>query len=419
MIHRGILSYEKEYGNLQIIHEHLPIQSLDLDYPIIETEKYIVLFNGEIFDHDKKDDLEYLKEVFENSKNIFNAIEEIKYKDGFYSFIVLDKEENKVYAFTDPLGKKQLYYSKGSGIASEIRGLNSIKKFDHTYFGTILKWGYNTDDRTPFISVKRILPNKIYTFNIEIELRGIKNDYFDFFTDRTFYGSPRDIIYYTLEKATQNRLIGHKKIALLLSGGLDSSIINHHLSNADVVSYTVENQEDIEFALQLRPDAKRIKFDQFDFKDPMLAMEMPVDLGSMIPQYNLCKNISETVIITGDGADELFGGYKRIAEYDSQVSDVFDELSYYHLIRLDRMSMYFTKELRSPFLNLDLVRFALCLPREDRMNKKILKETYSGILPDEIINRKKTALKINRCAQDPYGYRKEMINWFMKGKING
>ena len=135
--------------------------------------------------------------------------------------------------------------------------------------------------------------------------------------------------------------------------------------------------------------------------------ETPVDLGSMIPQFRLMEKVKEKVILTGDGADELFGGYRRVDDYDSQLSDVFQELPFYHMPRLDRASMRSTVELRSPFLGHDVVRFALRLPWEDRTHKRILKDAFSDVLPQEILDRPKEPLKCQSIRQDPMAYRKK------------
>ena len=145
---------------------------------------------------------------------------------------------------------------------------------------------------------------------------------------------------------------------------------------------------------------------------------MPVQSWSFVGQWAISKACKQRVLFTGVGADELFGGYKRINEFDSQGSDVFHELTYYHLPRLDRMSMAHTLELRSPFLGHEVVRFALGLPFELRKNKEILKRAYRGDIPDEIIDRKKEALKNDKIKKDPLKYRKKVLDLYQKSVEN-
>jgi asparagine synthase (glutamine-hydrolysing) len=247
------------------------------------------------------------------------------------------------------------------------------------------------------------------------------------------YDEKMDWLWNKLESATKARLISKNyPTSLLLSGGLDSSIIGGLLLKlgADVQFYSIENGEDedhiraCESYWEIRSHRLKYSMNTEDSDNANKISEIykkwnesPVDLGSVIPQYYLfdaIKKGSKTrIVISGDGADELFGGYRRINEYDSQLSDIFHELTFYHLPRLDKLSMAHTLELRNPFLNLDIVRFAISLPFEERKNKKILKDTFKGLVPDSVIERKKLALKNNKIVDDPIKYRSEAVRMFM------
>ena len=115
-------------------------------------------------------------------------------------------------------------------------------------------------------------------------------------------------------------------------------------------------------------------------------------------------------VLTGDGADEVFGGYRRAAEYDSQMSDVFCELPFYHLPKLDRTMMRSTVELRAPFLSPAVIVHGLATPYEMRNGeKKMLKETFKDIIPPKILNRKKEPLKTDAIRKDPMEQRKKNL----------
>jgi asparagine synthase (glutamine-hydrolysing) len=228
-------------------------------------------------------------------------------------------------------------------------------------------------------------------------------------------------------ESVQNRLVSKNyPISLLVSGGLDSSIIAAILAgtNSDVKWFSIENGEREYVELLSKHLDRNVTFLDYSMDESKLKEiyqiwnESPIDLGSVIPQYHLFEAVKNhsgyRIVLSGDGSDELFGGYNRINEYDSQWSDTFDELSFYHLPRLDKMSMAHTLELRNPFLHLDIVRFALHLPLEWRTNKKILKDTFSPLLPDEIVNRKKEALKNPQIKEDKLAYRQKAINIFLE-----
>ena len=116
----------------------------------------------------------------------------------------------------------------------------------------------------------------------------------------------------------------------------------------------------------------------------------------MLLQYKLfkkCKDLGLTTVLTGDGADELFSGYTRAQKEDTQEFDVMVELPYFHHIRIDRMSMINTIECRNPFLNTELVKYALSIPYELRKNKAILREAYRNEIPFVDVEKKPLRLK--------------------------
>jgi asparagine synthase (glutamine-hydrolysing) len=360
--------------------------------------------------------------------------------DGFWAIVLVDTKKRELYAFTDPLGKKCLYRNEKGEICSEIKGLYEEKSrpdMDRSFFSGITKFGYLPTDQTPFIGIKKLEPNRFYQWNLDCPQKiEVSDPYYNFnFFDaglRT-YDDRCEWLFNKMESSVEARLLSKNyPTSLLLSGGLDSSIIAGLLLKlgADVDFYSISNGEDEEYVKACEyywnVESKRLSYDidieSEEGKKNLIDIykkwnESPVDMGSVIPQYHLFdaikKGSNTRIVISGDGADELFGGYRRMNEYDSQQSDIFHELTYYHLPRLDKLSMAHTLELRSPFLNHDIVRFAINLPLEERKNKKILKDTFKGLVPDSVIERSKLALKNKMIVEDQISYRKEIIKLYL------
>ena len=444
--HRGIEKTVISKNGLNICHHRLPIQTTDGDdwnQPIEIADGIYLLFNGEIFNYDTErfgSDIEYLTNLFSRyrggSFEMFCSlfVPTIQTWDGFWAITIYDSSTNDIIAFTDPLGRKCLYYNSLGEIASEIKPLvYDNSQLDESFISTVRKWGYNTDERTSFSDVKRILPNNIYSFNLDSpEFKNVYQTYykgFDYPIQELVgkgYEEHMEWLWSKMFESVRNRLVSKDyPISLLISGGLDSSIIASVLNEigADVRWFSIENGEQEFVDILANKLGKSVAYLDYSMDESMNEEiykkwnESPIDLGSVIPQYHLFDAVKRfggyRIVLSGDGADELFGGYKRIHEYDSQKSDVFDELSYYHLPRLDKMSMAHTLELRSPFLNLDLVRFALHLPLEWRKDKKILKDTFAPLLPDEIVNRKKAPLKNPKIKEDKIAYRYKAVDLFL------
>ncbi len=445
--HRGIERSDVDFGGVTLCHHRLPIQTSDGDewsQPIEISDGIYLMFNGEIFNYDRDrfgSDTEYLINLFSPYKGASNLeffcamyIPHIVKWDGFWAIVIYDSKTGDVIYFTDPLGKKSLYRNELGEICSEIKGLyTQNSNIDESYISSVRKWGYNKDERTPYTNIKRVLPNSIYMHNISSPLfTKVYNGYYRIWETsipelkEASYEDHMEWLWDKMVESIENRLVSKDyPISLLVSGGLDSAIIAGLLKgmDADVKWFSIENGEtqfvsDLEAHLDVKTNFLDYSMDSE--KNALIYAkwnESPIDLGSVIPQYHLFeairKNSDYRIVLSGDGSDELFGGYSRIHEYDSQKSDIFEELTFYHLPRLDKMSMAHTLELRNPFLNLDIVRFAMHLPLEWRTDKKILKDTFGPILPDSIVNRKKEALKNPEIKQDRIAYRYKAVELFL------
>lgn len=397
-----------EDGNIVVGHIRLPIQGLDrqFDQPYLEKNSmsWMVgeLFNFRSFDPSAKSDLPVLAKRFLHD-NV----------DGFWSFV--SKKNDSLVIDINELAKKPLYIRQTGdyiAIASEIKALRllGLNSFDEFYFSTVAKWGYFPGNRTPFNEIKKLSPG---TYSLSDS--GLKLTWESKLFPRRFVDIRKE-----LEIAVKNRLVSDQPVSLLCSGGLDSTIILELVKKItkDITVFHIDNEE-AEYLNFI--DFKGIKLKKleipsdYNLKEILYYNETPVDLGSVIPQFLLAEAIKKEgfhVTISGDGADELFGGYRRIAEYDSQYSDIFHELIYYHLPRLDKLMMAKTIELRCPFLAKNIICGALGLPYSERMHKKHLKEIFSDVVPKAIIDRKKEPLKIKDIKLDKMKHRMKMIKSF-------
>ena len=373
-------------GNVQVAHTRLPIVDLspDGDQPaqIANAMGWLVgeVFNFKEFSHSSTDTKAML-EVF-----LVEGLQGFHKFDGFWTFVTI--YQGKVFAATDYLSQKPLYYRTDiKAIASEPVALLELghSPFDEVFFSNIQKWGYDMTGRTPWENIKQ-LPAGHYWYD------GIIKPYWD------WKKIPVVDFKTAVIEATQNRLLGDQPIACLLSGGLDSSIV-FALSKelgANLRSFHIENDE-THYAKLVDPNTRALSLKDVLYANAIKYHQSPVDLGSVLPQAILSQAVASEgyhVCLTGDGADEICNGYKRSENYDSQQSDIFVELPYYHLPRLDKLMMKNTIELRTPFLSPKVIKAVLAIPYEQRKNKQPLKDAFGYLLPPEIINRPKKALKI-------------------------
>lgn len=408
MSYRGLPGYKgyKSFNQnrFQFAHYSLPFVNLDPKVAIQPIDSNPpALFVGEIFNYEDfgyKTDIECaIEEFWNNTDTLFECFHRF---DGFWSFVTM--YEGDIIAATDYLAQKPVYYRTDmEALASEIDVLTEvgIVTVDETFMSNTLKWGYSPDGRTPWNEIKQVPPGHYYH-------KGNVHEYWNW--DKVECSNLRD----DLIDATRLRLGGQRDVAILLSGGLDSTIIHNiitHVLGRPVTAIHVDNGEQ-DFAHLVNPNAIQVTLDNVSEFEALLTHQTPVDLGSVKPQIAMAKKLAQLgfhAVLTGDGADELFGGYRRAKEYDSQHSDMFCELPYYHMPKIDRTMMRHTVETRSPFLSPAVCKHALNTPYRDRMGEKtVLKETFKDLVPQPILDRDKLPLKTKSIQASPMDNRKNL-----------
>lgn len=415
-------------GGWTLGHVRLAIQT-DADHGAqpFELEDRALAFVGEIFAKDlealRVDESEALSEALA-SPNLrgFMAL------DGFWATAEV-YDDGRARVTTDHLGIKPVYYWREFDVfCSELEAMFTLvgarPELDKIYLANCIKWGYDSSGRTPYKGIEQVAPGTamVHDFHEISSAPTFKPyRYWDWsqVPIGTFNRPPAFLLRDLLTKATRWRAqaVHQRDVALLLSGGLDSTIIHSILSTEglleDVIVYSVENGES-----QFLPSGVTLlPTKESSLPKGLEYIQAPLDLGSLLPQVQLSDALGEKrirVCLTGDGADEVFGGYSRAQTYDSQASDVFCELPYYHLPRLDRVHMRQTTEIRSPFLAPSVVAFGLRLPWHRRTSKQVLKEAFALVVPDRILNRPKHALKGPQYLTEPLAHRAELVRVFQQ-----
>lgn len=432
MAYRGADGFRgtSERGGWVLGHIRLAIQT-DSTFGAqpFDKEDSSIAFVGEIFSEKglllERDEEEALRDAL--STPYLSGFMDF---DGFWSVAEIT-DDGKARVLTDHLGIKPVYYwPKHDIFCSEIEPMFVVAgekpELDEIYLSNCIKFGYDYSGRTPYKGVVQMAPG---TLGISHPLKSYPGFEFQPYWNWSKVRVPETsgwgqegVLHALLTQATLDRVsTSRREVGLLLSGGLDSTIIYSILRNAgqlDMVSiFSIENGE-----TEFLPKTDRINMlkagDLPGLDDAVGVMQAPLDLGSLLPQVAMAWALEKKglrVCLTGDGADELFGGYRRAQEYDSQASDVFCELPYYHLPRLDRVHMHSTTEIRSPFLAPKVVAFALRLPRDRRIGKRILKEAFVRQVPKEILQREKLPLKSEDVLFDPLAHRVKLVEAFRNG----
>jgi asparagine synthase (glutamine-hydrolysing) len=407
-------------------HVRLPIVGLDPKFSqpvrrVGSAGNWTIGFVGEVLDFRERNpklecDLEVVTRAWlqKGPKGLMNH-------DGFWSVVAL-ADSGDLHMVCDYLGQKPMYYRQDMiACASEpdaVAALHTVTP-DEIYLAAVIKWGYCPEiERTPYREVKRVLPGEHVVIQANHQIRRRIVDPLEPLS------CTKDELKAEIEAAVRRRVLSSDvPVACLLSGGLDSSIVYTLAKRYGNVKayYASDERRDTSEELAVaavagRDSVTELFWGSVDLTDALRIMQEPIDLGSLIPQVALSRIVKERVCLTGDGADECFGGYGRAERYDSQASDLFQELPAWHLPRLDRVMMRHCIEVRSPFLARRVVQMAMGLPRELRVDKMILRDIFRDDLPPTIAYRKKKPLRTSAVEDDRESISKKMVEQFRRDK---
>lgn len=303
-----------------------------------------VVFNGEIYNYRVLQcDLEALGHKFHthsDTETIVHAYEEygakcVDHLRGMFAFALWDARTDQLFIARDRVGKKPLYYSLTSGgelvFGSELKSLLEHPEIDRETnvdaLDAYLSFGYVPDPLCILRGIHKLPPGHHLKF---VEGRVTVEKYWDFHYETVEVKSEEDYLdelRARLDDAVRARLVADVPLGAFLSGGIDSSAVVGLMSramNQPVKTFSIGFEEDTYNELKYaRLAAKHFGTDHHEFivtpdicdvvDELVWHFDEPFADSSAIPTYMVSKLAREhvTVVLSGDGGDELFAGYTR------------------------------------------------------------------------------------------------------------
>jgi len=473
--------------NIFLGHHRLSIiDTSDKSNQPMKINDLVIIFNGVIYNYKNiRKNLITKGHVFNSSGDteviIRSYIEYgskcVNYLDGVFSFAIYDTKKNNLFIARDRIGIKPLYYSLNQNelrFSSSMNGL--INKDENIQLNPIaLQYQFTLHSVVPaphtiISGIQKLEPG--HTLKITQSGESYLNKYFDINEVEIKEKKEQEIIEhstYLLKKAVEKRInIADVPVGILLSGGLDSSLITalakmfkDKLDTYSIGFNTVNEEIGNEFYYSdlVAKDFKTSHI-KYNIDDDELFNNLDLVISNMSePMFSqdssafflLSNRVSNNnkVVLSGQGADEVFGGYfwyqqimneknlngidtlskyyfdRSFNNYKNIINEKYVDVNYVHadisktmnqmnptlstldkvfrlelsmfiiddpVKRVDNMTMSHALEARVPFLDIDLIMFMLSVKGSDKIkntSKYYLKKLSEGFLKKEIIYRDK------------------------------
>ena len=411
--HRGDIAPKFDHFGDSILGM-VRLQIVDIpngDQPIYNETKTIgIVFNGEIYNykelqaelkaksHEFKTDCdtEILIHLYEEyGKNFLLKLQ------GMFAFVLFDKEKDVFWAVRDFYGVKPLFWAKHDStyyFASEMKAFIDLEldEFHELPPGSFLT---NNGEE------------KYYEFKVNDNL----TDSFQTATQR---------VNKILSEAIKKRVQTDLPIGVFMGGGIDSVIVNilacKYHNNVTSIIIGFEGSEDVVYGIRFCEEYG-LQYHYIPITEEELIASLeeviyttetfePNPIRGSVLSILLAKKANELglkVVICGEGSDEIFAGYgdflkiKSETYFKSRINELLKDLYSTQLLRIDRTGMRYAVEVREPFLDRELVEYALKIPPSYKVGKDmfgklttklVLREAFKEILPSYIYQRDKRTL---------------------------
>lgn len=454
--------------------------------PMCNEDKTIwLIFNGEIYNYkelkaDLRNQHKFISssdsEVIIHGYEKWGISEMLKRINGMFAFCIYDKKKNIVYLTRDRIGKKPLYYYQKNDsllFASETKAFFQQKDFlfeiEEENFKNFIGFSFCPDNKKTLI--KNVFKIEPATY-LEYKLKNHRKTIYSYWNlenrkEKINFFQACDNLEELLLDSVKKRLVSDVPLGILLSGGLDSSLITALASRENTkiktinISFPNSSINESLFAEKVSVICKtdhlnlRVKINDLynEFKKNIRIYD---DLSTFDPglfstylMSELAKKSGLKVLLTGEGADEIFGGYtwfglsqfpfclipdhlrtnlyyysisrslniKENIVFGNKLNKLLNkekggdyfrkiqgfEIKYslpnHYCMKLDKGSSAASVEARAPYLDYRVVDFAFNLPPEfllgtkvynpKSLNKYILRKVAGKYLPPEIVMRKK------------------------------
>ena len=301
-----------------------------------EDESILIIYNGEVFNYQElKEQLSnYKYKTKSDTEVILHGYEEWGYDivnklRGMFAFCIYDKNKNELFIARDHFGIKPLYYYKTDDIfmfSSEIKSFLDIpgfkKELNKEMLGAYLTFSFTPGEKTFFKNVYKLSPGHYMTVNTKTKEYNITK-YFTLNFTKTDkdYQSIVNEISIKMKESVKYHLISDVEVGSFLSSGIDSSYLVS-LARPDktyTVGYDNKKYSEIDYAkdltdrLGIKNISSKITKNEYmnAISDVFYHMDEPTTDACSIAVYFLSKLASKDVkvVLSGEGADEFFGGY--------------------------------------------------------------------------------------------------------------